>query len=524
MSRSYKIREFAKLAGVTVKALHHYDRLGLLKPGRTEADYRVYVERDLETLEQIIALKFLGVPLKEIGAVLQRPALRLPDTLRLQRQAIEERQELLGRAIRVIRSAEEAIEAGEPEGPELIKKIIEVIDMQDSISVMKKYYSEESWERHRRYYEEGPSAEWQAFYRDARLLLDEDPGSDKAQALVQRWLALSRRAHEGDPDVLTDSPAAWMDREHWPEAMKQRAAEFNLEEVQSFLKQAAIASSKPNFSNQAWSKLMELQREGAAEHSPKWRARVELFRDLEAALGEDPGSEKAQGLVARWNENIDEASGGDPEIKRALLAGWSYRKSWPVERRFMVEKLHMMSFERFERAADFLDCAIAASAPREVRVSQTTLKSALLEELEEEMAATRRILERVPEDRLAWSPHEKSPTLGKLANHLVAMPGVAAVIIKKRGTRPPEVATKAELLESLDRNFRACREAIEALSEGQLAGNIFVTPTIEKPLLTVLRGRGFLKHLIHHRGQMTVYLRLLGVAVPGMYGPSADEK
>jgi hypothetical protein len=65
-SRSYKVHEFAELAGVTVKALHHYDRLGLLTPRRTEAGYRVYTERDLERLEQIVALKFLGLPLRQI--------------------------------------------------------------------------------------------------------------------------------------------------------------------------------------------------------------------------------------------------------------------------------------------------------------------------------------------------------------------------------------------------------------------------------------------------------------------------
>ena len=64
------------MAGVTVKALHHYDRLGLLSPSRTEAGYRVYSARDLETLEQIIALKFLGLPLKKIAEVMRRPALR----------------------------------------------------------------------------------------------------------------------------------------------------------------------------------------------------------------------------------------------------------------------------------------------------------------------------------------------------------------------------------------------------------------------------------------------------------------
>ena len=79
LSKTYQIHEFAELTGVTVKALHHYDRLGLLKPQRALSGYRLYVERDLERLEQIVALKFLGFPLQEIKAVLDRAALKLPE-------------------------------------------------------------------------------------------------------------------------------------------------------------------------------------------------------------------------------------------------------------------------------------------------------------------------------------------------------------------------------------------------------------------------------------------------------------
>ena len=522
MGTHYKIREFAQLAGVTVKALHHYDRLGLLKPGRTEAGYRVYCERDLEKLEQIIALKFLGLPLRQIGVILNRRALRLRDTLRMQRQALEDRREVLGRAIRAIRAAEEAIDAGKPADLAMLKNIIEVIEMQDGVAVMRKYYSEESWERHRRYYEEGPSPEWQAFYRDAQELLGEDPGSEAAQALEARWFELSRRAYSGDPDVQTDSPSAWMDRANWPTAMKQRAAEYKMEEVHAFIKQATLASRKKYFSDRAWAKLMELSKQ-TEDHSAQWQARVNLFRDIEAALGEDPSGEKAQELAARWQAQLDANSGGDPEIRAGLLAGWSRRPEWPASLRWQVEALHMMSFDRFERAADFLDRAVAASAEEKVEMTKT-LKSALVEEFEEEAAATRKILECVPEEKFTWKPHERSFTLGKLANHLAAMPGIAEIIVKKRGSRPPEAASKAELLESFDKNTAAFREALGALSDEQLAGDILVTPTVKKPLWWVLRGRGLMNHSIHHRGQLSVYLRLLDVAVPGMYGPSADEK
>lgn len=156
--------------------------------------------------------------------------------------------------------------------------------------------------------------------------------------------------------------------------------------------------------------------------------------------------------------------------------------------------------------------------------SKTTLKSGLLDEFDQEMEATRKILERIPEDKFGWKPHEKSMTLGKLANHVAAMPAIAEVIVKKQGARPSEAASKADLLGAFDKHVKACREALAGLTDDQLAGTILVTLTLERPLWNVLQGRGLMNHLIHHRGQLSVYLRLLDVAVPGMYGPSADEK
>lgn len=153
-----------------------------------------------------------------------------------------------------------------------------------------------------------------------------------------------------------------------------------------------------------------------------------------------------------------------------------------------------------------------------------TLKTRLLEEFDEEMRATGKMLERVSDDKFSWKPHEKSSSLGKLANHVAAAPGIAAIILKKEGTKPPEAGAKAELLTSFEKNVAACREQLGAMSEDRLEGNMLVTFTIEKPVWSVLRGRGLMNHLIHHRGQLSVYLRLLDVAVPGMYGPSADEK
>ena len=355
MSRFYRVHEFAELAGVTIKALHHYDRLGLLKPGRTDAGYRMYAQRDFERLEQIIALKFLGVPLKRIKQVLDRAALELPDALRLQRKALEEKQVLLDRAIRAIRAAEDLVEPGKPADPAILKTIIEVIGMQNEIEVMKKYYStEEAWEKRRRYYQEGPSPEWQELYHEIHAALGEDPATEKAQALADRWLKLSVRAWTGDPEVQTDSVTAWMDREHWPPSLRSRIAEYHLEEVNQFIQRTALSSRKKYFSEEGWAKWEEIRKE-PVDISALWQNRVDLFRDIESSLGEDSAGEEAQALAARWMAHIDRASGGDPEVKAGLLKTWADRRNWPATLRWLEEGLCMMTSERFERAADFLD-------------------------------------------------------------------------------------------------------------------------------------------------------------------------
>jgi DNA-binding transcriptional MerR regulator len=361
LSRFYQIHEFAELAGVTVKALHHYDRLGLLKPKRTDGGYRMYAERDLERLEQIIALKFLGVPLKQIKIVLDQPALELPDTLRLQRKALEERQQLLSRAIRAIQLAEDALETGKATEPAILKRIIEVIEMENEIDVMKKYYgTEEAWEKRRRFYEQGPSREWRELYRDVAAALGEDPTSEVAQALADRWLKLGLRAYNGEPEFQTDSPTAWMDREHWPPFMKRRIAEFKLEEVNKYISQVVLSSRKKYFSEQGWRKFVEIRKD-PGQISVIWQSRVDLFREVESYLGEDPASEKAQALAARWTAHMDAASGGDPEAKAGLRRLWEDRQNWTATVRYLEETLSMMTGERFDKAAVFIDKVVGSN-------------------------------------------------------------------------------------------------------------------------------------------------------------------
>lgn len=205
MTKLYRVQEFAKLAGVTVRALHHYDRLGLLKPSRTEAGYRLYYLRDLERLEQIVALKFLGISLKQIRMRFHRGTNGISDSLRMQRRVLEEKRRLLDSAIRAIEEAEQDTAPGNRPDSAILKKIIEVIQMQDNMDWSKKYYSEEAQakieERKKLWSPENQerwTKEWTDLFRDLEAALGEDPVGAKAQALAARWKKLVEGFTSGD--------------------------------------------------------------------------------------------------------------------------------------------------------------------------------------------------------------------------------------------------------------------------------------------------------------------------------------
>jgi hypothetical protein len=103
--------------------------------------------------------------------------------------------------------------------------LVETVQTQVAAAAMKRYYTDEGWQRRRRYYEEGPADEWRDLYRTLSALTGEDPASEPVQSAVDRWLALSIRAYTGDPNAQTDSPTAWADRERWPSRMKRRIDE-----------------------------------------------------------------------------------------------------------------------------------------------------------------------------------------------------------------------------------------------------------------------------------------------------------
>lgn len=350
----YRVHEFAELAGVTVKALHHYDRIGLLRPQRSAAGYRIYVDRDLERLEQIVALRFIGLPLKQIKALLDREALELPAALRLQRSVLQEKRQLLDRALSAIGKAEEAIRAGRSAGAAVLKKIIEAMEMQTDMEFMKNYYRNEAWTRFQERHPVWPSEAWRDLFRDIEASLGEDPEGEKAQALAARWRELRLQDAGADRRIHAGLIKAWRDRKYWPEAAQRRFADFPLDEISAFVAKAFGCYRKRRYGEIALAK--QLERFTAEERERLPLACVGLYFNLAEALDEDPRSEKAQALAARWMELTENGTGSVTGSKEDYEKLIRWMQGWPPDLQKEIAALDM------ERIGGFVLQALTCTA------------------------------------------------------------------------------------------------------------------------------------------------------------------
>lgn len=239
----YQIHEFAETAGVTVRALHHYDRLGLLKPAhRSESGYRLYSDRDLPRLEQIVVLRFLGLPLKQIRDLLKDKS-NLRHKLRRQQQVLVEKRSQLDKAIQVIRDAERSLRLKRKPDWKVFKQILKEIEMQNDTDWTEKYYSTEAKakiEKRKALWSpelQGQvSKDWAELFADIEASLGERPSSPKAQALTVRWKKLVHGFTGGDPEIQKGLNALYADQSNWPEERKKN---WQIRpEIQTFIRNA----------------------------------------------------------------------------------------------------------------------------------------------------------------------------------------------------------------------------------------------------------------------------------------------
>lgn len=190
--RGYQIHEFARLTGLTVRALQHYDHLGLLQPLRSRAGHRTYSDQDLQALVQILALKSVGVPLRQIAALRRSGGPGLARALHMQRAVLERRRPLLEKAITAIQNVELALEKGEEADPAALRRLIEAVGPQEDTPPRLDDDPREAAER------PAPRTpdrlelrrQWQQLLDAVAQVAHTDPAGPEAQAIAQRWVQL----------------------------------------------------------------------------------------------------------------------------------------------------------------------------------------------------------------------------------------------------------------------------------------------------------------------------------------------
>jgi MerR family transcriptional regulator, thiopeptide resistance regulator len=243
----YRVSDFAEKAGVTVRTLHHYDRLGLLKPsGHTEAGYRLYSDGDFARLQQIVTLKFIGLPLRQIKDLLDRSDLDLKSTLGMQRRLLLDKRMQVETAIQAIEEAERSLKPGLAPDLAALKKIIEVMERQNNMEWTKKYYSEEAQakitERANLWTPELQAKveqDWKNLIGDVETAIANktDPASPQAKALAQRWLELVRGFTGGNAGIQQGVNKLYADQGNWPSSFTKPFSD----DVWEYIKKAMAA-------------------------------------------------------------------------------------------------------------------------------------------------------------------------------------------------------------------------------------------------------------------------------------------
>jgi DNA-binding transcriptional MerR regulator len=246
MDEGLRIGAFARRAGVTVRALHHYDRLGLLRPSRRgSGEYRLYADGDLVRLQQIVTLKALGFDLERVAKILDAPGFDVSAELRAQIGILEDRRRRIDAALTALRFAESDATGAEHQPEAFVRIIKAMIDMHD-IDFSKYYTPEQLAALRAREPGEGDAARaserWNELLREIDASLDADPSSQLAQGFVDRWDALIAEFTHGDPGIERSLASVYADPEN-----REKAAQAmpGLPRAWAFIQKARATRSEP---------------------------------------------------------------------------------------------------------------------------------------------------------------------------------------------------------------------------------------------------------------------------------------
>jgi MerR family transcriptional regulator, thiopeptide resistance regulator len=244
----WQTNEFAKQTGVTVRTLHHYDRIGLLGPNRRTANgFRFYSKAEFARLQQISTLKFVGFSLTQIKEILGSNQFDLAEGLKMQRTLIEAQRYRLNLILEAIGRAENELKQNKRADPESFQKIIEVMNMEQSFDWTKKYYSEEGQkaiEERKNLWspelQERVTRDWNELAADIEAAMKDGakPDDERAQGLAKRWQALINEFTGGNPEIQKGLNKMYADQANWQISWKPPYSE----EVQNFICKAMKTS------------------------------------------------------------------------------------------------------------------------------------------------------------------------------------------------------------------------------------------------------------------------------------------
>ena len=245
-TRQYRARAFARITGVTVRTLQYYDRLGLLRPRRTQAGYRLYDDADREALGLIRVLKFVGLPLKKIGMMLRAKPAQLAEALRTQQGMLKTRRATLDQAIGTLAELERILESRQSIDGARLQAIIQTISPQTTSDLRKRYVYQLKGKVERMKDNLGRAKQFADLNRDIETSLEEDPSSASVQQLAARWIELGADPMGLDPLVL--EAAGQMFREAFANAgdLKPFVPRFENPKIAAFIQKALAFQTKPD--------------------------------------------------------------------------------------------------------------------------------------------------------------------------------------------------------------------------------------------------------------------------------------